>query len=163
MPWTRAKARRGFGHTASISSIFGGNSNWNRTSATRPMRNTSARSGGSNYRTIACAFEQKINSFKTLYAQTSAAAGNNRPSPATLNTLAKWVNKGAVVRRVAPTQIARWSGSRRPVSSPNTAKAILCHKFGKSAIKAVTCDKSGGFLVATTPTYKGKTFKFPNS
>lgn len=169
MPSTRRMVRRGFGHTT-IGSIFGGHSTWNRPSVTRSTRTNAGRSGGfrhggssTNYRTIASAFEQKINSFKTLYAQTAAAAGNNRPSPATLNTLAKWVNKGAVVQRVAPNQIARWGGTARSVKTPNTAKAILCQKFGKSAIKAVTCDKSGGFLVATSPTHKGKTIKFPNS
>jgi len=165
-PYTRRNGRRTYGsaHSTPANSVFGGYSDmtWNRTGtgSTRTVRTTASRTGAAGYRTIGNTLEQKINSFKTLYAQTTGPSTVNRPSPSTLNSFANWVNKGAVVYRVAPTQVARWSNTNRRVSSATTAKTVLCQKFGKSAIKAVTCDKSGGFLVATNPTFNAKMYNF---
>ncbi len=138
-----------------------GSSSWGRPSATRSGRSGASSGGSSNYRTICANFEQKINSYKTLCNQATGPANASRPSPTTLNSFAKLINKGAVIQCVSPSQVTRWSGSNRRVNSATTAKNVLSQRFGRSCIKAVTCDKSGGFLVATAATRNGKTFKFP--
>ena len=46
-------------------------------------------------------------------------------------------------------------------TSPASAKMVLQKRFGKGVIKAVTAEKSGAFLVATAPIWKGKKFSFP--
>ncbi len=111
-------------------------------------------------------FARKIQSFKKLFDQTKGAAKCTRPSPTTLNTFANWINKGAVVQMVTPTQVARWAKTcnknfnvRTP--TPNACKTVLCAKFGKTTIKAVCRSKTGSFMVATSPTVSGRSFCFP--
>ena len=45
--------------------------------------------------------------------------------------------------------------------SYRTVKNILSAKFGKTTIKAVARTKTGSFMVATSPTCKGRSFSFP--
>lgn len=104
----------------------------------------------------------KIASYKALCAQTTGTARCSRPTQATLNSFAKWVEKGAIIHKVSPTQVRRWSKTTNPFKTPTTAKTALMRCFGKSTIKAVACDKSGTFMVACSPTWKGgKKFNFP--
>jgi len=121
----------------------------------------------SAYKNCSAAFEKKIDSFKTLYAQTCGPAGQGRPTPTTLNSFANWINKGAIIQTCSPAQISRWAratrknfNSRNP--SPTACKSVLCAKFGRSAIKAVARTKTGTFMVATTPTLNGRSFCFPH-
>ncbi len=113
------------------------------------------------YKNVWSSFGQKIESYKTLFAQTTGAAKFHRPTPTTLNSFAKWVDKGAVVHKISPTQIKRWSKVNKTFTSPASAKIVLQKCFGKGVIKAVTGEKSGAFLVATAPIWKGKKFSFP--
>ena len=117
------------------------------------------------YRTVFNTFQCKINSYKTLYNQTRGPAKYTRPTPAILNTFANWINKGAVVQTVTRTQVAKWARNTKwnfSPSNPNTTacKNVLATKFGKQTIKAVARTKSGSFMVATSPTWKGKPFMF---
>lgn len=114
------------------------------------------------YKNVWSCFGQKIESYKTLFAQTTGAAKFHRPTPTTLNSFAKWVDKGAVVHKISPTQIKRWSKVNKTFTSPASAKTVLQKCFGKGVIKAVTAEKSGAFLVATAPIWKGKKFSFPH-
>ena len=127
-------------------------------SARKTKANTSTRT---NYTTVKNNFQNKINSYRTLYTQTQGSCGHGRPSAATLNTFGNWINKGAIVHTVSPTQINRWSNTNKKCTTAAYAKNVLCNKFGKTPIKAVCKSKTGSYLVATTPTYKGKNFKFP--
>ena len=118
------------------------------------------------YKTCSYSLETKMNSYRTLYNQTRGPAKYDRPTPATLNTFANWVNKGAIIHTVTPTQVARWSKTTRKyfntrTPTPTSCKNVLWAKFGKNAIKAVARSKSGSFMVATTPTISGKPFNFP--
>jgi hypothetical protein len=110
--------------------------------------------------------QRKLDSFKTLFNQTKGPAKFTRPTPATINSFCNWVNKGAVVQTVSPGTIARWArlanqnfNTQNP--TPSACKTVLCGKFGRTTIKAVARTKSGQFMVATSPTWKGKSFKFP--
>ena len=128
-------------------------------------RRTSRGSGNAvpGYASIWSALNCKIASYKTLCAQTTGPAKFSRPTLATLNSFSKWVEKGAVIHKVSPTQVRRWSKSSSHYTSASSAKNALTHRFGKSTIKAVTRDKSGSFLVACSPTWKGgKKFSFPS-
>ena len=122
----------------------------------------------SGYKVVSNSFENKITSFRTLFAQTKGTAKFGRPSPAILNSFANWINKGAIVQTVSCAQITRWgkAASKKPFNSreitTNTCKTVLFKKFGKSTIKAVCRTKSGSFMVATSPKYKGRTFCFPH-
>ena len=111
-------------------------------------------------------FQNKINSFRTLYNQTWGPAKGSRPSVAILNTFTNWINKGAIIQIVTPTQVARWARTTKKqfnvrTATPTTCRNVLYSKFGKSTIKAVARTKSGSFMVVTTPTYKGRPFCFP--
>lgn len=124
----------------------------------------------SGYKSVSNSFETKITSFRTLFAQTKGTAKFGRPSPAILNSFANWINKGAIVQTVSCAQITRWGKAAATANkifnareiTTNTCKTVLFKKFGKSTIKAVARTKSGSFMVATSPTYKGRTFCFPN-
>ena len=122
----------------------------------------------SGYKSVSNTFENKICSFRTLFAQTKGTAKFGRPSPATLNSFANWINKGAIIQTVSCAQIARWGKSMNTKNfnsrevTANSCKTILFKKFGKSTIKAVARTKSGSFMVATSPTLKGRSFTFPH-
>ena len=92
----------------------------------------------------------------------SPAASKTRPTPATLKSFTNWINKGANVYRVTNTQIKKWCNPTRTCNTNASVKNALCGRFGKSTIKAVCSAKSGGYIVATAPTWKGKSFKFPS-
>ncbi|MEK6676387.1 MAG: hypothetical protein AABZ47_12125 [Planctomycetota bacterium] len=109
------------------------------------------------------AFQGKINSYKTLYNQAQGAARVGHPTPAQLNTFARWIDKGAIVHTVSNLQLSRWAHSTRYTFNARSAsvascKNILTAKFGKSPIKAVAKAKNGGFLVATAATKQGRPF-----
>ena len=135
---------------------------------TKTSRNRSVTTVPAGYKNVSTSFQNKITSFRTLFAQTKGPAKSGRPSPAILNSFANWVHKGAIVHTVTCSQIVRWGKAiniknfnTREVTT-NSCKNVLCKKFGKSAIKAVAHTKSGSFLVATTPKLKGRTFVFPH-
>ena len=118
------------------------------------------------YKGIYDTFTWKINSFKTLYNQTRGPAKYTRPTPATLNTFASWINKGNIIQICTPNQVAKWARTTKMnfntrTGSPTTCKNVLYKKFGKSAIKAVARTKTGSYMVVTPPTWKGKPFYFP--
>jgi hypothetical protein len=156
-----------FGSTwgASNTGGWGGSGTTKRTKTKR----TSSGAGGAtgSYKTVCSNLEKKISSFRTIVGQTKGAAGKfPRPTAATLNSFANWVNKGANIQMVSPTQVARWSkatkynfNTKNP--TPAACKNVLCAKYGKSAIKAVCRTSTGKFLVATAPTVKGRAFNFP--
>ena len=123
--------------------------------------------GGTGYRTVSTTCEQKINSFRCLWNQCKGPGGASRPSPSTLNTFCNWINKGCVVQTCSPSQVQRWARSTNKNFNPKapsttSCKTVLCAKFGKSAIKAVTRAKNGWFIVATSPVVNGRTFNFPH-
>ena len=111
-----------------------------------------------SYTSIRSQFQNKMNYYKTLCAQTTGGSSKNRPTPAQLNTISKWVDKGAVLQNITSTQLNRWAGTSRNWTV-NSAKNTLASKWGKSCVKAVAYNKSGGFIVATTPTRKTKVTK----
>lgn len=118
------------------------------------------------YKSYCRTFENKINSFKTLFNQTKGTAKYQRPTPAMLNTFANWINKGAVVQTVSCAQVARWAKMANKnfttkTATPTNCKTVLCAKFGKPTIKAVCRTKTGSFMVATSPMWKGRSFCFP--
>ena len=113
------------------------------------------------YNQIYDTFETRYRSYRMLWDQTRGTCKGNRPSPATLKTFANWINKGANVWKVTNTQINKWCHTKQTFKSCATAKTALCGKFGKGTIKAITWNKTGGYLVATAPIYQGKPFKFP--
>jgi hypothetical protein len=111
-------------------------------------------------------FSNKVNSFKTLIGQTKGPAKCSRPTPATLNTFANWINKGAIIQTCTTGQINKWAKSSKKTINTKTintttCKNILGAKFGKSSIKAVARTKSGSFMVVTAPVVGGKKFCFP--
>ena len=140
-------------------------SGWGRTKTSAKRKVGTAVPSG--YKNVSCSFENKINSYRTLHAQTKGAAKFGRPTPAILNSFANWINKGAIVQTVSCAQIARWGKTMNTKHfnaremTTNSCKTILCKKFGKTAIKAVARTKSGSFMVATAPKVKGRTFSFP--
>lgn len=159
-------------------SFFGGNnwgasntSGWGTKSTSK--RGKSKRTSGttpgsaSGYKSVCATFENKITSYRTLMTQTKGTAGKfPRPTAATLNSFANWINKGAIVQTVSPAQVARWSKltkfnftTQNP--TPAACKSVLCAKYGKTTIKAVCRTKTGKFMVATSPTVKGRAFSFP--
>lgn len=111
------------------------------------------------YASVRSQFQNKMNYYKTLAAQTTGGASKNRPTPAQLNAFSKWVEKGACIQNVSSTQLNRWSGKSRNWTT-GSAKTTLTSKWGKSTIKAVAPSKTGGFIVATSQTRNGKQFKF---
>jgi len=132
------------------------------TRKTTTRKGPAAKAAAPGYQNVNSAFEWKVRSFRTLWDQTRGPAKYGRPSPATLKTFANWINKGAYVWRVTNTQVNKWCKTNQQYKTGTSVKTVLGGKFGKSTIKAVACDKSGGFIVATAPTYKGKPFNFPH-
>jgi len=119
-----------------------------------------------SYKGVCTTFAGKVDSFKTLVNQTKGPARCPRPSPATLNSFANWINKGAIVQTCSTAQVAKWARAANKnfntrTKSVTSCKNILQKKFGKTTIKAVACTKSGSFIVATSPTCKGRNFCFP--
>ncbi len=113
------------------------------------------------YRTVSSNFKNKITSYQTLYRQTQGSKSGG-PTPSNLNTLGKWVEKGAVIQTVSSSQLKRWSKNSKTFNSPASAKYTLTRKFGKTPIKAVCPGKGNNWIVATSQTWKGKTFRFPH-
>jgi len=135
-----------------------------RTTTTTRGTKTSPTKCASGYAGTYRMFEQKINSFKTLYKQTCGAAKFARPTTATLSTFANWVGKGANVYTISTTQLNRWAGASRTKydwTKPTSCRNFLNNKFGKTTIKAIARSKTGQYMVACSPTYKGKPFTFP--
>ena len=163
------------GARSRTTTMWGGFSGFTSTGGSRRTR--TSRSTGSKkrtttgaspaaYRSVTNALEKKIQSFRTLINQTKGPAKYGRPSPATINTFANWISKGAIVQTVSPTQVAKWAKACKinfNVRNPSTTacKNVLCAKFGKNVIKAVARAKNGSFMVATAPTFKGRAFTFP--
>ncbi|MHC4089153.1 MAG: hypothetical protein ACYSVY_02550 [Planctomycetota bacterium] len=144
--------------TSSSFSHAGGKSSGRKNTKSGGMRGSTVASG---YNQISNMFATKVNSFRTLWDQTKGAANRTRPTPATLKTFGNWINKGANIWCVTNSQINKWCKTNQTYKTNAAVKAVLCNKFGKNTIKAVCCAKSGGFIVATAPTCKGKNFKFP--
>ena len=122
---------------------------------------TTTKTTAPGYKNVYDTFYRRITSYKTLCGQTTGSARTTRPSPATLNSFGKWIEKGAVVHKVSGVQVKRWAGTTQQVKSAATAKTWLTRCFGKSVIKAVTKDKSGAYLVAYAPVVNGRPFNFP--
>ncbi len=144
----------------SIRSGSWGSSRSSRSSSTKAKGTT--RKVAPGYSSVCNQFNQRIQSYKTLCAQMMGPARKTRPSASTLNTLAKWVEKGATIHKVSPAQIKRWTKVNSTFKTTTPVKNALAKKFGKSTIKAVCQDKSGSFLVACGSS-KGKPFSFPNN
>ncbi len=157
----------GFSWGGSSPSVYGGTSHGTkRKSSSRSTNRKSSAGSPAAYKACCQTFEQRIQSYKTLCTQTQGTGTWGRPSPATLNTFANWINKGAVVQTVSPQQVARWARATHKSFNPSNptptaCKAVLTKKFGKSAIKAVARCKNGTFMVATPSTVNGRTFNFP--
>ena len=145
---------------------------WGATSyrSTSKTRTTGTKTAGrkptaaAGYQPYAQTFETKMNSWRTLYNQTRGTASYQRPTPTTLNTFANWVNKGAIIHTVSPTQMNRWAKTWNKSFNPKnitSCKNFLWDKYGKTTIKAVSWAKNGWYMVATTPTYNGKPFCWP--
>jgi hypothetical protein len=111
------------------------------------------------YPYIRYTLQNKVNAYKTLMAQTTGTPSRNRPTPTQINTFAKWIDKGAVLHNVTNAQLNRWAGKTKTWTT-GSAKSTLVSKYGKNAIKFVAPNKTGGWLVATPSTYRGKPFKF---
>jgi len=105
-------------------------------------------------------FSTVRNNFKNKINAYSGGSNKQGPTPSQLNTFGRWIEKGARLQKVTPTQLNRWAGTSRRNWTPTAAKNCLASKWGKSCIKAVTNNKTGGFLVATSSTRKGKPFRF---
>lgn len=122
-----------------------------------------ATSKKTTYASVRSNFQNKASFFKTLANQTTGSKSTKRPSPAQLNSFSKWIDKGAVLQSVSNIQLSRWAGKtpKNKQWSVASAKTTLAKQFGKSSIKAVAYNKSGGFIVATSPTRNGKNFRFP--
>ena len=156
---TNTSGRGGFGTRTSVASRarIGGTT----------ISGTSKSPGTTGYKGCCNCFTGKVQSFKTLITQTTGTTGRfNRPTPATLNTFANWINKGAIIQTVSKAQISRWAKSTNKnfnsrTCTPTSCKTILCAKFGKNAIKAVARTKTGSFMVVTPPQIKGRNFCFP--
>jgi hypothetical protein len=130
------------------------------TGSSRGYGRHSSTSRKPTFRTVTKSFQNKIQSYQTLVRQTQRG-GSGGPTPANLNSLAKWVDKGAVIQTVSNAQLKRWSHTNKTYKSPTAAKSVLWKKFGKTPIKAICPGKGNSFIVATSPTWRGKTFKFP--
>ncbi len=145
---------------------------WGKSSTANKRGNFAGKRMGSSfskptaYKGISHCLTWKINSYKTLFNQIQGSSKLGRPTPAILNSFSKWVEKGAIIQTVAPSQLSRWArsnhkqfNSRNP--SVAACKNVLSAKFGRSLIKAVAKGKNGYFLVATSPTWHGRPFCFP--
>ena len=119
--------------------------------------------GGRNwqYGPVRTTLENKINAYRYLYAQCQTT-GQYKPSPAVINRFANLVNKGATIHKVSGVAIARWYKNMKPTYTASWATKGLKWKYG-AAIKAVWPTGNGRtYMVATSPNYKGKPFRFPN-
>ena len=166
---------RRYGTSGTSTSMRSGHGGWGKTASSshsyagkKPTGYKTIKSGGSRgpttapgYNQIHSAFSYKIQSYRTLWDQTRGTASKTRPTPATLKTFANWIDKGAYVWRVTNSQINKWCHTNQTYKTNSAVKKVLSNKFGKNTIKAVCCAKSGGYIVATAPTWKGKPFKFP--
>ena len=123
---------------------------------TNPKKSTTTKK--TTFSSVRSNIQNKINSYRTLCNQTTGGTSKSRPTPAQLNTFAKWVDKGAMIQNVTPTQLNRWAGKPQNWTTIS-AKQQLFSKYGKSCIKAVTSSKTGGFIVATSAVRGGKSFK----
>ncbi|MEE9294865.1 MAG: hypothetical protein V3W34_07900 [Phycisphaerae bacterium] len=130
-------------------------------SSTRSPTGSSGKRFVSGYQTVCNSFNKKIASYKCLTTQATGPAKCARPTPATLNSFGKWIEKGAIIQKVSSAQVKRWASTNRTFKSATSAKTVLQQRFGKGCIKAVACDKAGGFLVATPAIWKGRAFSFP--
>ncbi len=149
-------------------SSFSTQDRWGRSSSIR--RNTAGKRTSSSpsqnaYKSVFNQFQWKIDSYKTLSAQAQGQGKFDRPSPAILNSFAKWIEKGAVIQTVSTAQLSRWARIRNRSFSPRNpslaaCKSVLVARFGKSVIKAVARTKSGSFMVATPATWQGRPFSF---
>ena len=118
------------------------------------------------YKGVNQAFAGKVDSFKELYKQTFGAAKHPRPTTTVLNNFANWINKGAVVQTVSCATVSKWARACNKTfntrnATPTACADVLKAKFGKTTIKACARTKTGAFMVATSPTWKGKPFCFP--
>lgn len=153
---------RGRNFSGSRSSFGSCTTNWGGSESTTKTGTNVA----SGYKNICNNFEQKIDSFKTLCNQVKGPASAGRPTTSTLNSFCNWINKGAVIQCCTAAQVSRWARTANKNFNTKTAttascKTVLAAKFGKSTIKAVAKTKTGSFMVATSPTCKGKKFCFP--
>ena len=82
-----------------------------------------------------------------FWAGTTGGTAKFRPTPAQLNSFARWIEKGAIIQNVTNTQLNRWAGQSKSWT-PGTVRTCLSKKFGKTCIKAVAWNKTGGFIVA---------------
>ncbi len=103
--------------------------------------------------------QNKVSAYKTLMSQTTGSSKYPRPTPTQINSFCKYVDKGASLHYVSKTQLNRWAGQSRNWTT-SSCKTVLCNRYGKNAIKAVAPNKTGGWIVATMPTFKSKTFNF---
>ena len=171
-PRTPGGSYSNFGSFWGSSNANANGSSWGKTSASKRTAKSygsgsTASSATGSYKNVGTTLQHKINSYKTLFQQCQGTSGRfPRPTPSTLNSFANWINKGAVIQTVSAQQVARWAHAtnksfnpRNP--SPTACKNILTKKFGKSAIKAVACTRTGQFMVVTTPTVNGRSFTFP--
>ncbi len=111
----------------------------------------------STYAGVRQNFQNKMNAYKMLCNQaTGSPSSSRRATPTQLKTFSKWIDKGAVVHNVSNTQLNRWAGVANKNWTVGTAKTAMSNKFGKSVIKAVAYNKTGGYIVATNPTSGGK-------
>ena len=166
-----ARSSSTFGSYSGIHSGSGGSA-WDRSDMSGSRSGGKSKSSGATggpspaYKRVSNSFQNKISSYRALINQTKGPAKYARPTPTVLNSFAGWINKGALIQTVSCAQVTRWAkssnktfSSRSP--SPTACKTILWAKFGKSTIKAVARTKSGSFMVATSPTWKGRSFNFP--
>jgi len=132
-------------------------SSGSRTGASQATRST--RTSGSTYTTVRNQLDKQIDSLRTLKAQTQGPAGKGRPTPATINKFANVVTGGGIVRQATTQAIQRTARWTKPCNSATTALKALRSKFG-ATIKAVAPSKNGGWLIAASPTWKGRPFSF---
>jgi hypothetical protein len=135
-------------------------------SGRKTKRSSPTVSASPKYRNVCTDFAGKISSYKTLYNQTRGPAKHTRPTPQTLHTFASWINRGAIIQTCTTAQLSRWARTKKVnfnTRQPTTAgcRNVLSKTFGKTTIKAVARTKTGSFMVATSPTWKGKSFHFP--
>jgi hypothetical protein len=138
--------------------------NYNRPSTrSKNIRHTTTLATG--YSNVYTQYQQKIANYRVLCNQMRGPAKTTRPSKSTLNTFANWIDKGANVYTITPAQLNRWAGKNHKYYNKwNTimaCKNFLTYKWGKNTIKAITWTKSGSYLIACAPTYKGKPFCLP--
>ena len=132
----------------------------------KTKRSTATHTPPPKWRQVCDNFAGKVSSYKTLYNQTYGTAQFTRPTPQTLNTFANWVNKGAVIQTCTTAQLTKWAHTtnvkfNNRQATTTSCRNVLNKKWGKNTIKAIARSKSGTYMVATSPTWKGKNFCFP--